>query len=60
MTVIEGDISAVEADALVHPTNASFSLGGKVGMYWNLILTGFICKNKPLFGTLAGFYIIIS
>ena len=32
MTVIQGDISTVEADAIVHPTNASFYLGGEVGM----------------------------
>ncbi|XP_020628479.1 core histone macro-H2A.1-like isoform X2 [Orbicella faveolata] len=31
LTVIQGDISTVEADALVHPTNASFYLGGEVG-----------------------------
>ncbi|XP_068706463.1 core histone macro-H2A.1-like isoform X1 [Montipora foliosa] len=31
LTVIQGDISAVEADALVNPTNATFYLGGEVG-----------------------------
>ena len=33
LTVIQGDVSQVEADALVHPTNATFYLGGEVGMY---------------------------
>ncbi|XP_015778074.1 PREDICTED: core histone macro-H2A.1-like, partial [Acropora digitifera] len=32
LTVIQGDIAAVEADALVNPTNATFHLGGEVGM----------------------------
>lgn len=31
LTVIQGDIAAVEADALVNPTNATFHLGGEVG-----------------------------
>lgn len=31
LTVIQCDIATVEADALVHPTNASFYLGGEVG-----------------------------
>lgn len=31
LTVIQCDIAIVEADALVHPTNASFYLGGEVG-----------------------------
>jgi len=34
LTIIQGDISTVEADAVVNPTNASFYLGGEVGMYF--------------------------
>ena len=33
LSVIQGDIAAIEADAIVHPTNATFYLGGEVGMY---------------------------
>lgn len=31
LTVIKGSIVDVKADAYVHPTNASFNLGGQVG-----------------------------
>lgn len=31
MTVIQGDISTLSCDAIVHPTNASMYLGGEVG-----------------------------
>ncbi|CAH3182396.1 unnamed protein product [Porites evermanni] len=31
LSVIQGDIAAIEADAIVHPTNATFYLGGEVG-----------------------------
>lgn len=31
LTVIQGDLSGVTADAAIHPTNASFSLSGEVG-----------------------------
>lgn len=31
LTVVQGDIATVEADALVHPTNATFSLSGEAG-----------------------------
>ncbi|XP_074649577.1 core histone macro-H2A.1-like isoform X2 [Tubulanus polymorphus] len=31
MTVLQGDISKVTVDAIVHPTNNSFHLGGEVG-----------------------------
>ena len=31
LTVIKGSILDVKADAYVHPTNASFNLGGQVG-----------------------------
>ena len=34
LSVIQGDIAAIEADAIVHPTNATFYLGGEVGMYF--------------------------
>ena len=36
--MIQCDIAIVEADALVHPTNASFYLGGEVGSCLNLDL----------------------
>lgn len=36
--MIQCDIAIVEADALVHPTNASFYLGGEVGSCLNLVL----------------------
>ncbi len=32
MTVLQGDLVTVTADAIVHPTNASFYMGGEVGM----------------------------
>ena len=31
LTVIQGDITKVAADAIVHPTNNSFYMGGEVG-----------------------------
>lgn len=31
LTVVQGDISAVDCDAIVHPTNATFSFSGEVG-----------------------------
>ncbi|XP_013383980.1 core histone macro-H2A.1 isoform X1 [Lingula anatina] len=31
LTVIQGDIVSVTADAIVHPTNATFYMGGEVG-----------------------------
>ena len=31
LTVIQGDLVKMEADVIVHPTNASFSLAGEVG-----------------------------
>jgi len=31
LTVVQGDISAVDCDAVVHPTNATFSFSGEVG-----------------------------
>lgn len=31
MTVIQGDIVGVTADAVIHPTNGQFSLTGEVG-----------------------------
>ena len=33
MMIVQGDISTVEADAIVHPTNAKFQLLGDVGEY---------------------------
>ena len=33
MTVLQGDIVKVTADAIVHPTSSNFHLGGEVGMY---------------------------
>ena len=54
LTVIQGDISTVEADAIVHPTNASFYLGGEVGMYCMFLETisihcflQFALKSQP-------------
>ena len=46
MTVIQGDITAVEADAIVNPTNATFYLGGEVGMYCNEWKTYFRHSNS--------------
>ena len=31
MTVVQADITNVKVDAIVHPTNNSFYLGGEVG-----------------------------
>ena len=31
LSVVQGDISDFEVDAIVHPTNASFYVGGEVG-----------------------------
>ena len=31
MTVLQGDIVKVTADAIVNPTNANYNLGGEVG-----------------------------
>ncbi|XP_002737268.1 core histone macro-H2A.1-like [Saccoglossus kowalevskii] len=31
MTVVQGDIATLVADAIVHPTNSSFYMGGEVG-----------------------------
>ena len=31
LTVIQGDITKVSSDAIVHPTNNSFYMGGEVG-----------------------------
>jgi len=31
LTVVQGDITNVECDALIHPTNASFNTSGQVG-----------------------------
>jgi histone H2A len=31
LTVIQGDIVQVAADAIIHPTNASLYMGGEVG-----------------------------
>lgn len=33
LSVIQGDISTVDCDAIVHPTNANFSFTGEVGEY---------------------------
>ena len=33
LTVIQGDIVKVSADAIVHPTNNSFYMGGEVGEF---------------------------
>lgn len=32
LTVVQGDIATLECDAVVHPTNASFSMAGEVGI----------------------------
>jgi O-acetyl-ADP-ribose deacetylase (regulator of RNase III) len=32
LTVIQGSIVNIQADAIVHPTNNSFYMGGDVGM----------------------------
>ena len=29
--VVQGDLTEIEADAIIHPTNGSFSLSGEVG-----------------------------
>ena len=34
MTVLQGDLVTVTADAIVHPTNASFYMGGEVGEFY--------------------------
>ena len=33
LTVIQGDISELTVDAVVHPTNSSFSLSGQCGRW---------------------------
>ena len=33
LTVIQGDISELTVDAVVHPTNATFNLGGQCGTF---------------------------
>jgi O-acetyl-ADP-ribose deacetylase (regulator of RNase III) len=34
LTVVQGSIVNIKADAIVHPTNNSFFMGGDVGMYF--------------------------
>ena len=31
ITVLQGDIGKVSADAIVHPTNSTYHMGGEVG-----------------------------
>jgi histone H2A len=31
LTVVQGSIVSIKADAIVHPTNDSFYMGGEVG-----------------------------
>lgn len=33
LTVLQGDIVKVAADAIVHPTNSTYHMGGEVGKY---------------------------
>jgi len=33
LTVIQGDITQIDADAIVHPTNSALSFGGQIGQY---------------------------
>lgn len=57
LTVVQGDISAVDCDAVVHPTNATFSFTGEVGQYrkfhtiivFLLLLCSYIKLNLLLF-----------
>jgi len=34
LTVVQGSIVNIKADAIVHPTNNSFYMGGDVGSYF--------------------------
>ena len=36
LTVIQGDIVQMDADAIIHPTSSSFSFGGIVGSYLHI------------------------
>lgn len=52
LTVIKGSILDVKADAYVHPTNASFNLGGQVGELsrglWEVEVVGVVSGNGML------------
>ncbi len=52
MTVVQGNIINIKADAIVHPTNASLSLGGEVGSYFHYLLSNinFFFVNKKNIG----------
>lgn len=45
LTVIQGDMASVTADAAIHPTNASLSLSGEVGKHF------FSFASHPLWGS---------
>ena len=57
LSVIQGDIAAIEADAIVHPTNATFYLGGEVGMYFKsracILYSQYYCSITGLLNILA-------
>lgn len=39
MTVIQGDLVKISADAIVHPTSSNFYMGGEVGKLIHVIKT---------------------
>lgn len=49
LTVIQGDVASMAADAVVHPTNNGFFLGGQVGenvslpCMWTIVYCCFLC-----------------
>ena len=51
LTVIQGDIVKVQVDAIVHPTNSSFYMGGEVGKcnepyHWHVEYVGVHLKTN--------------
>lgn len=54
LTVIQGDVASMAADAVVHPTNNGFFLGGQVGenvslpCMWTIVYCCFLCWGAAL------------